>query len=85
MADADTASGGEIIPPNKKPNAQVKPGIRLLEISATILEVKITIGKAKLLITLRHFQKSFHEVFHAASYNNGGKKITKMSSGSISI
>jgi len=45
----------------------------------------ITIGKAKPVITLLHFQNSFQDVAHAASYNKGGKKIKKTSSGSIVI
>ena len=80
---AETASGGEMIPPNKKPNANVKPGIRAVETNATTLEVMITMGKAKLVITLLHFQNSFHDVAHAASYKSGGRKIKKTSSGSI--
>ena len=62
IALADTASGGETMPPNKKPVARVKPGIRAADTKATTQEVRITTGKAKLLITRRHFQKSFQEV-----------------------
>src|SRR5689334_23790443 len=72
---AEMASGGEMIPPNKKPRASVKPGINLLETKAITHEVRITIGKAKLVMTLRHFQNSFHDVAHAASYNRGGRKM----------
>src|SRR6059058_5642408 len=71
MVVADMASGGDMIPPNKKPSAQVKPGISTVESNATTKEVMITIGKAKLVMTLRHFQNSFHEVCHEASYNKG--------------
>ena len=64
---AEMASGGEMMPPNKNPSANVKPGIRALDVSAMMHEVRMTIIKAKLLITLRHFQNSFHEVCQAAS------------------
>jgi hypothetical protein len=40
-------------------------------------------GKAKLVITLLHFQNSFQEVCQAASYKSGGRKIKKTNSGSI--
>jgi hypothetical protein len=83
MVVADIASGGEMIPPKRKPNAKVKPGISALETNATTHEVMITMGKAKLIITLLHLQNSFHDVAHAASYRSGGKKIKKTSSGSI--
>src|SRR3954470_22414889 len=59
---AEIASGGEMIPPNKNPRASVKPGISLLETNAITQEVKITIGNAKLVMTLLHFQNSFHDV-----------------------
>ena len=81
MVVADIASGGEIIPPKRKPNAKVKPGMKALETNATTHEVMITIGKAKLIITRLHFQNSFHDVCHAASYRSGGKKIKKTRSG----
>src|SRR4051812_45744916 len=64
---ADTASGGDIMPPNKKPNASVKPGINQLEATAIRQEVMITIGKAKPVITLRHLKNSFQEACHDAS------------------
>ena len=71
------------MPPNKKPNANVKPGIRAVETNATTHEVMMTMGKAKLVITLLHFQNSFHDVAHAASYRSGGRKIKNTNSGSI--
>src|SRR5688500_10257833 len=64
---AEIASGGDTIPPKRKPSASVKPGISAVDAKATTQEVRITIGKAKLVITRLHFQKSFHEVCHAAS------------------
>jgi hypothetical protein len=67
MVVAETASGGETIPPNKNPKANVKPGMMALDTKAIAQEVIITIGKAKLVITLRHFQNSFHDVCQAAS------------------
>jgi hypothetical protein len=82
---AEIASGGEMIPPKRKPNATVKPGIIALETNATTHEVRITIGKAKLVITRLHFQNSFHEVAQAASYKSGGKKIKNTRFGSIVI
>ena len=82
---AEIASGGETIPPSRKPSASVNPGMNALEKKATTQAVIITTGNAKLVITRRHFQNSFQEVCHAASYNNGGRKIKKTSSGSIVI
>src|SRR5688572_18735632 len=79
---AETASGGEMMPPNKKPRAIVKPGIRLLETTAITKEVIITTRNANVLTTRLHFQRSFHEVYQAASNNNGGRKIKKIRSGS---
>src|SRR5687767_2692184 len=78
---ADTASGGEMIPPSKKPSAMENPGIIELDTIAITNEVRITMRKAKLLITRRYFQNSFHEVFHAASYSSGGRKTIKIISG----
>jgi hypothetical protein len=82
---AAIASGGETIPPTRKPIARVKPGIIEEVIKATAKEVIITNPNANRLIGLRHFQKSFQEVYQAASYNNGGKKIKNITSGSIDI
>lgn len=82
---AETASGGDMMPPSRKPSASVNPGTILLDTKAITQDVTITMIVAKLKIILRHFQKSFHEVCQAASYNNGGKKITKIISGWISI
>src|SRR6478609_867281 len=45
---ADTASGGDTVPPNRKPSASVNPGIQALETNAITQDVTITIGKAKL-------------------------------------
>jgi hypothetical protein len=67
MVVAEMASGGEIMPPNKKPNANVKPGMNILDANAMTQEVRITMGKAKLVITRLHFQNSFHDVCQAAS------------------
>ena len=64
---AETASGGETIPPNRNPNAKVNPGISQCETSATTHDVIITIGKAKPVISRRQRQNSFHETCHAAS------------------
>src|SRR4030095_7579402 len=65
---ADMASGGETIPPRRKPNANVKPGINAYDANATTQEVIITMGNAKLVITRLHFQNSFQETCQAASY-----------------
>ena len=40
--DEAAASGGEIMPPSKKPSDNVKPGIMALDTHATIDEVRIT-------------------------------------------
>ena len=85
MVVADTASGGEMMPPNKNPQANVKPGMNAFDTKAITQDVRITMGNAKLVMTLLHFQNSFHDTCHAASYNNGGRKIRKMSSGSMVI
>src|SRR3954447_23331251 len=78
---AATASGGEIIPPSRKPAAREKSGISLFEIQATAAEVKITSPNPSMLIGLLNFQKSFQLVFQAAAYNKGGRKIRNTSSG----
>src|SRR5687767_6500607 len=85
MVVAEMASGGEIMPPKRNPNANVKPGMRALDANAITLEVRITIGNAKLKITRLHFQNSFHDVCQAASYKSGGRKMRNTSSGSIVI
>ena len=79
---AAIASGGETIPPSTKPIANVNPGIIDDVRNATASEVIITNPKASKLIGRFHFQKSCHEVYHAASYSSGGKKIKKIISGS---
>src|SRR5690606_2272859 len=71
---AATASGGEIIPPNRNPNASVNPGIKLTDKYATAMEVTKTSPKPMVRIDLRLLQKLFHEVYHAASNNRGGRK-----------
>src|SRR5687767_3109757 len=76
-----TASGGEMIPPKRKPNAKEKSGMMALDTMATPAEVKITSPKDNRPIGRRIFQKSFQEVFHAAAYKRGGKKIRKTRSG----
>src|SRR5688572_447899 len=83
IALALTASGGETIPPNKNPNANDIPGINVLATSATDSAVKNTTMNAKLVMMRRHLQSSFHEIANAASYNNGGRKMMKISSGSM--
>ncbi len=82
MALALTASGGETIPPNKKPNASVKPGINQYVKNATLMAVIKTTMKAKLRIILRHLKSSLNEQDQAASYKMGGKKRIKTMSGS---
>jgi hypothetical protein len=49
--------------------------MRAVETKATTHEVIMTTGKAKLVITFLHFQNSFHDVVHAASYTSGGRKM----------
>ena len=80
---AETASGGEIIPPSKKPNANVKPGMIAKDANATTQDVRSTIRNAKLAMILLHFQNSFQDICQAASYRSGGRKIKNISSGSI--
>src|SRR6476620_9628808 len=83
MVVAEMASGGEMMPPKRKPSASVKPGMSALDTNAMTHEVRMTMGKAKLVITRRHFHNSFHEVCQAASYSSGGRNIKKISSGSM--
>ena len=61
IAWALTASGGDTIPPSKKPKAIEKPGRMALATRATAQAVMKTTGKAKLKIMRRHFHSSFHE------------------------
>lgn len=81
--DAATASGGEMIPPNKNPNARVKSGIMLTEKYAIASDVKKVRPKPIDKIERRHFQKLFQEVPQAASKSNGGRNIKKTISGLI--
>ncbi|MNR00545.1 hypothetical protein D3C85_1163190 [compost metagenome] len=53
--------------------------------SATESADRKTTTKAKLVMIRRQRHISFHETVHAASYKRGGRKIKKMSSGSILI
>src|ERR1700741_4830079 len=78
---AATASGGEIIPPSRNPSASVKPGIMAFEINATVAEVKMKRPNANKMIGRFHFHNSFHEMFQAVAYNNGGRKIRNTRSG----
>src|SRR5687767_8266199 len=82
---AEIASGGEIMPPSRKPNARVKPGINARAANAITHAVIITITKAKLAINRLHFQNSFQDTCQAASYSSGGRKIKKTISGSIAM
>src|SRR5687768_9245202 len=75
------ASGGDIIPPSRKPAANEKSGINKLEIQATVAEVKITSPNPNRLMGRFNRQKSFQEVFQAAAYNSGGRKIRNTRSG----
>jgi hypothetical protein len=70
-----------MIPPSKNPYASGKPGMIACETIATSADVKMTKPNASRLIGLLIFQKSFHDVFHAAAYNKGGRKIRKTNSG----
>src|SRR5882762_6999868 len=85
MVVAEIASGGDTIPPNRKPSASVKPGMIAYDAKATTQEVRITMGNAKLMMTRFHLQNSFHEICQAASYSRGGRKIKKIRSGSMVI
>ena len=72
-----------MIPPNKKPKANVNPGIKELETKAMMQEVKMTSPKPSRAMGRLHFQKSLQEVYHAASYSKGGRKIRNIRSGLI--
>ena len=67
MVVAEMASGGETMPPSKKPSASVKPGMRAWATTATRHEVRMTMGKAKLAMRRRARQNSFHDTCQAAS------------------
>jgi hypothetical protein len=69
------------MPPSKKPSASVNPGMTELATQATTSEVTITIRKAKLPIMRRQRHNSFQDVYQAASYRSGGRKMTKIISG----
>src|SRR5258706_14453343 len=63
---AAMASGGDIIPPNKKPSASENPGMIRCNTTAIADEVKITRPNANKLMERLCFQNSYHKVFHAA-------------------
>ena len=67
MAAADTASGGETMPPIKKPRATEKPGMNVLAIYPTTKAVINTTMKANEPMMRRQRQSSFHELATAAS------------------
>ena len=64
-----------MMPPNTKPSAGEKFGIIILLTYATAQAVQITNPKANNPIGRLFRQKSCQEVFHAAEYNKGGRKI----------
>src|ERR1700756_3693997 len=78
---AAIASGGEIIAPSRKPRGKEKPGITACAVKATAVAVNITKPNASIKMGRRNFQKSFQEVFQAAAYNKGGRKIINTRSG----
>ena len=55
--------------------------MRALAVNAMAVAVNITNPKANMDIGLFNCQKFLHEVFHAAAYNNGGRKIRNTISG----
>src|SRR5690349_184689 len=65
IAFALTASGGDTIPPNKNPSANVKPGMKLLATIATDNAEKNTTINAKLPIIRLQRQSSFQEIDQA--------------------
>ena len=58
MALTLTASGGDTMPPNKKPNANVNPGINQYAVKATPMAVMKTTIKAKLRMMRLHLNNS---------------------------
>jgi len=58
-----------------------KSGMMALETMATKKEVKITSPNDNRLIGRFIFQNSCHDVFHAAAYKIGGRKIRNTISG----
>ena len=85
IAAALTASGGDTIPPKRKPKGIEKPGMKWLAMNATTDAVMNTTMKANDVMMRRHRHNSFHELDIAASYKIGGRKIRKMTSGLIVI
>ena len=67
MAAADTASGGETMPPIKKPRATENPGMNVLAIYPTTKAVINTTIKANEPMMRRQCHSSFHELAAAAS------------------
>jgi hypothetical protein len=79
---AATASGGETIAPIRNDNGQLRPAISQCAVSATSTVVKKTSPIDARLIGLKAALKSRQLVFHAAPYNNGGRKIINTTVGS---
>src|SRR5690349_20219434 len=79
---AATASGGEMMAPSTKASAQPSPGINISATHATAHVVKITQPIASSVMGRLAVLKSAHEVFHAAAYRIGGRKIRNTISGS---
>ena len=82
---AATASGGETIAPIKNAKGQSRFGMSQWAAMATMDVVKITSPIAAKPMGLKLALKSCQLVFHAAAYNNGGKKIMNTTSGPNSI
>jgi hypothetical protein len=84
-AVAATASGGEMMAPSTNDSAQSKPGITRCATQATAQVVKITHPIANKVIGRFAALKSGHDVFQAAEYKTGGRKMRKTTSGSREI
>jgi len=78
---AATASEGDTMAPKRNAAGQGIPGIIIRVAKATAAVVKKTNPIEAKLIGRMAALKSRQLVFHAASYNNGGKKIRKIISG----
>src|SRR5688572_9965450 len=81
MLVAATASGGETMAPSTNANGQGKPGIRKWVHMETAAVVKNTNAIASVEMGRASALKSCHEVFDAASYRIGGRKIKNTTSG----
>src|SRR5690349_25122955 len=81
-AVAAMASGDDIIAPRTKASGHPTAGMNAWATQATAQVVKMTHPVASNVMGLLARLKSGHDVFHAAAYRTGGRKIRNTTSGS---